>query len=91
MRGPVVYCAEAADNGTLEGLSVRVPLEYTEEYDGYFGAQVLDAAGVKREQAALYCPLEEAKYEPCKIRFIPYYAFANRGESDRKVYLPVYR
>ena len=35
---------------------------------------------------SLYHPVK-GDYRPAKLRYIPYYAFANRGESDMTVWL----
>lgn len=39
------------------------------------------------ETKPLYFPIEEAKVHPITARFIPYFAFANRGKSDMRVFV----
>lgn len=90
MCGPVVYCAEAVDNGDnlgdlyilKDGKINAVEGSLTELCD-------LEADGVRMaEQSELYADYE-AEFEPCRIRLIPYFAFANRGVSEMRVWLNV--
>lgn len=90
MRGPVVYCAEAADNGeNLGDLFIAAHGDISCDYDEMSQLYALIADGERRaEQTELY-----AKYDGrnthCKIRLIPYYTFANRGDSEMSVWLNV--
>lgn len=36
----------------------------------------------------LYQPYSP-QFSPCELTFTPYYTFANRGESDMRVWIPV--
>ena len=55
-----------------------------------FGIPALDVDGTRKLGAgALYAPADEIKYEPTRIRLIPYFAFANRGESDMRVWMNI--
>ena len=91
MRGPVVYCLEGVDNGQRLGdllLDARGQLAEAGEYGGL---PVIEAAGWQRPEPDgrwLYRRLTPA-LEKKKLTFIPYYAFANRGESDMRVWVPV--
>jgi len=98
-RGPVTYCAEEADNGgelhLLRVNEARVGLDcggvcvrMSEEL-GHRMA-LLDVPGrraVVREQAALYAKAAPIEEEDVTIRLIPYYAWANRGEGEMRVWL----
>ena len=89
MRGPVVYCAEGVDNGDIFSLAVSPELN-AESVDLGFGIPALDVDGTRKLGAgALYAPADEIKYEPTRIRLIPYFAFANRGESDMQVWMNI--
>jgi DUF1680 family protein len=49
----------------------------------------LEADGLRKNDkglSVLYIPAGEG-YEACQLRFIPYYAFANRGETDMRVWI----
>jgi hypothetical protein len=37
----------------------------------------------------LYRPLSQAEEREIAVRFVPYYAWSNRGESEMSVWLPV--
>ena len=90
--GPLVYCAEGIDNGgSLDALYLNRDLSATIQYDDRFCASVIDTAGWRKQAAhVLYQPLEDGEaFGQCSIRFIPYFGFANRGESDMSVWLPV--
>ena len=89
MRGPVVYCSEAIDNGELlRNTLIDVNSQITEEYTGEYHSPVLHMSGYRRitdKDAPLYSdglsPLHKTS-----IKLIPYYAFANRGESEMMVW-----
>ena len=92
--GPVIYCAEAIDNGGEVHKLYLDPeriadakISYSEE----LGRQVIDCNGflrVDEQTGKLYAPYSR-KFEPVTVRMIPYHCFANRGESDMAVYLNV--
>ncbi len=90
MRGPIVYCIESQDQ-PAEVFRCRVdasaPVKVLDETFG--GYPILEASGcVIPEQKALYAPVDEAaEPERCKLRYIPFYTFANRGEDDMQVWV----
>ncbi|NLI22798.1 MAG: glycoside hydrolase family 127 protein [Clostridiales bacterium] len=93
MRGPLVYCAEQADNGAgVAGLAFAEALACEEsEAFTHDGAVALTVKGFKAAFAG-----DEALYrnalpvwEAAEIRLIPYYLWANRGEGEMRVYLNV--
>ena len=89
--GPVVYCAEGVDNSEeLFDYYVDTNANAMVEFDPFFGANVLTLeAEVRkpRNEKALYFPADETKAEKKELKLIPYFAFANRGESDMRVWL----
>lgn len=87
-RGPVVYCMEGADNGeNLFALSVDTAGRIAEEPDPLTGLVRLSAKGFRDEPFRdLYRESEGAR-RPVDLRFIPYFAFANRGETDMEVWV----
>ena len=93
MRGPVVYCLEEADNGKeLYRLRLGTPGGYSvvHKKDLLEGVAAISFTG-KREKDwskdALYRPLEESVLEDKELRFIPYYAWANRGPGEMTVWV----
>ena len=91
LRGPIVYCAESVDNGAdLHSVSVSPDFTYTEEMDESIGLYALTVPCKRRipdpDEAALYSR-RRPRVENGSLRLIPYHAFANRGESDMRVWL----
>ena len=91
LRGPVVYCFEGADNeGPLQ--SLRIPRELKAEArlceDGVLkGNILLDVEGCRmRGGEELYSEKPPVK-EKALLRAIPYYAWANRGENQMRVWM----
>lgn len=84
-RGPVVYCAEGVDNVPhLRG--VFLSTEQPSVVSGKFGLSDLLCTGYRiKPSDALYQPWSE-DLEQIQLRLIPYYAFANRGESEMLVW-----
>lgn len=89
-RGPVVYCLEAVENGAqLRDVSLARDAVFTEELDEATGLVALTVEGARRrwEEPGLYRPLDSGAVTPQRLRFIPYFAFANRGESEMIVWV----
>ncbi|MBQ2955912.1 MAG: glycoside hydrolase family 127 protein [Clostridia bacterium] len=88
-RGPVVYCIEAADNGErIQDIRVDAQLDAKVEYCDTVKMPVVIVRGWRRKAEAgswLYRPVK-AEMEEMRVKFIPYYAFANRGPSDMQVW-----
>jgi DUF1680 family protein len=91
MRGPVVYCSEAVDNGELlRNIRLDITSPITEENtpEGY-AAPALFAVGYRRtvgEDAPLYYEGEDNE-DKIPLRLIPYHAFSNRGECEMQVWM----
>ncbi len=87
-RGPVVYCAEGVDNPLpLKGLLVDPKNGGNVVEDEKFIVPVIELDGfVRPESDELYFDYDES-FESQKIKLIPYYAYANRGESDMLIWL----
>lgn len=91
-RGPIVYCLEETDNGKdLHLVSIAedgcpavsekticgVPVK-TVELNGF--RQKRD------ENRGLYRVIQPAEKEPVRLKFVPYYTWANRGENEMQVW-----
>lgn len=87
MRGPVVYCAEGIDNGPdLKSVVLDHDGEFCIEKSEFL-LSVIKATGYRpRENEALYTEACD-DYEKIPLTLIPYYAFANRGETEMQVWL----
>lgn len=89
MMGPIVYCAEGVDNGgiNLHRLAYSTTLHPEVAFSELYKMNTLTVDGYLCEAStSLYRPLTDC-YTPTRIRLIPYYAFANRGESDMLVWM----
>lgn len=95
-RGPITYCLEQADNGPdLHLCSIdssraeaakAVPMEI-----GGRGMTVLEVPGMREapEEGPLYQSYAPVKTEPVTLKFIPYFAWANRGEGEMRVWVRI--
>ena len=99
MRGPVVYCAEEADNGkALREIHIKTPAKIKESITGEFGYDVttlsVKASRIKSEgegisSTSLYKVYTGKTEENIDLKLIPYYLWANRGEGEMSVYLEI--
>ena len=87
MRGPVVYCAEGVDNGSdIKSIALDINSEF-ELKESEFLLPVLKTTAYQiRETESLYYEAG-GDYEEIPFTLIPYYAFANRGESEMQVWI----
>lgn len=86
MYGPLVYCAETADNESVHTFfaDTAAPIEVAGEKYGVPGIKV---CGEKRVVSdGLYSEHPPVSAE-AKLNMIPYFAFANRGECEMLTYL----
>jgi uncharacterized protein len=97
-RGPVVYCLESTDlpDGTQMAdvkIAGNIQFEATYKPDLLQGVTVLEGTVNLQKQGdwsgKLYRDFDPGKSSQVKTRFIPYYAWANRGESEMSVWLPM--
>jgi hypothetical protein len=85
MRGAVVYCLEGKDNGA-DLQMLRISEQPNFEYDG----ENIIADGYREyPDESLYSEYSQAPAEPCKLTFIPYYRWGNRGENEMTVYVRI--
>ena len=92
MRGPLVYCLEEHDNGKNLHL-VKLPEEADvlpgEAIAALNGLPTLRAEGkrIVIEGEGLYRTAKCRKTEKADLTFIPYFAWANRGENEMCVWV----
>lgn len=92
-RGPFVYCLEGVDNGT-ELNCLRLPDDSKLDYE--FDSSLLSGVGVisgkgyrlqtSESKDSLYTNSKPVEKE-AKLKFIPYFAWANRGENEMEVWV----
>ena len=90
LYGPIVLCLEGVDNGKyLKGLRIKSDSEPSYGYCKELDLPTLKLAATRRVPSSeLYVPLKKNR-EECTAEFIPYFAFANRGESEMIVWVHV--
>jgi DUF1680 family protein len=103
MRGPLVYCLEQFDQRNLTSLfdaSLTSRGEFREQFrpDLLGGVMTLTHAATTParplESEPLYEPVSAAlspASRPVEVTLIPYYAWANRGQGQMEVWVPVER
>ena len=107
MRGPIVYCLEGQDIGTIPAASgkprindVAIPAdakfrEVPVTISGTTMIALETDALVTNDSAwdnnTLYRELRPAAKRKVKVRLIPYYAWDNRGIDDMSLWLPLAR
>ncbi len=100
-RGPLVYCMEDGDAGDNKLENLYLPSardEYAPQHMELEGRDILAISAklyVKRgddnEENLLYRELPDICFEKTDARFIPYFAWDNRGEEkNMRTYFPVY-
>ena len=95
MRGPLVYCLEEADNGKgLHLIHLGNEPGFTEEWNPGLlsGIVTVHSTGYRIsdenwDRHTLYAPAKEEKRIPVKLKWIPYYAWSNRGEGEMRVWI----
>ncbi len=91
-RGPLIYCLEQADNGAqLHRLALSRGAQFTERFEADLlgGVVTLSSPGLKQAgwaDDALYSE-RAPQYEPVTLKWIPYYAWANRGVGEMCVWV----
>ena len=75
MRGPLVYCMEGKYNGgSLDGIMLCEDGKFEEEYFETLGVPLLKTTGSRGGS-------------PAPLTLIPYFAQANRGADEMKVWI----
>jgi DUF1680 family protein len=97
-RGPIVYCLESPDlpkDVSVQDVAIRADAKLSDRYDPnqLNGVSVIEANLLVRPtgdwDGKLYRTLDGGAEREIKARFIPYYAWSNRGLSEMTVWLPL--
>lgn len=92
MRGPLVYCFEGADNGSVRELRLdrSVNPSVSDFIPDLLGGTVKLTAKAYRIS---YCDdiysSEDENLTPCEAVAVPYYTWGNRGENEMRVWMNV--
>lgn len=87
-RGPIVYCAEFADNnGSVENVAIPQGSTFTvseNTHSGFNSLHLIEAAANRTVRGAD----GKAKVDNCTITLTPYFSRAYRGSGDMKIWIP---
>ncbi len=87
MRGPVVYCLEGVDNGKdIKAISVNPADDFVAKEKEFLVPCIYGKGYIEKDNDELYFDADENTQE-IPLKFIPYYAYANRGETDMVVWV----
>lgn len=92
MRGPLVYCFEGADNGSVRDIRInRSVIPSLSEYAPHIlgGTVKLNAKAYRVSDCEDIYSSEPEKITPCEAVAVPYYTWGNRGENDMRVWMNV--
>ena len=82
--GPLVLCAESADNGkNLRDVRIRTLAGAKAANGEYF---TLDVKAERLHTSEALYSYEAPKTEECTLRLIPYFQWANRGKGDMQIW-----
>lgn len=88
MRGPVVYCVEGVDNGqNIHSVWVTDELNLEEKDSPELGCKILTVDAYRPVSCKALYRKASSQAEKQRLTLIPYFAFANRGESEILVWI----
>jgi DUF1680 family protein len=85
-RGPILFCAEGADNG---GDVLDLVLPDIAKLQSVFRPELLNGVQVVKGPATVYLTTKDGKTEAktIELQAVPYYVWANRGAGEMAVWL----
>jgi hypothetical protein len=93
-RGPLVYCAESADNPGISPATARLPREAAIEdrrrpdlFDGIVTLTAVGSTPTAADWNGQLYRATPAAWEPAPLTFIPYYLWDNREPGEMMVWL----
>lgn len=87
-RGPLVYCFEGVDNGSVKTLRIdRNTAPVVSLFSNDLQANTLSVKAKREEESEeLYSDVPPAVTE-CEATAVPYYTWGNRGETEMRVWM----
>ncbi len=83
--GPFVYCMEGVDNGESLGEISLVDGKADFGFDDKLSLPCFTHPAIRRKVEGLYS--DKVTITPINAKFIPYFAYANRGETDMRLWI----
>jgi DUF1680 family protein len=87
-RGPIVFCVEGVDNG---GRALNIVLPDEAKLEHWFRSDLLGGVAIVTAKAAAVDTSPDGKtlgQRPHPLMAVPYFAWANRGPNEMRVWLP---
>ena len=85
--GPFVMCMEGVDNGEHLGDVKLLGLDCRVEFDDTLGLPTIIHPAARETSEGLYFDVGSERTERFEAKLIPYFAFANRGETDMRIWV----
>lgn len=87
-RGPLVYCFEGVDNGSVKTLRIdRNTAPVVSLFSNDLQANTLSVKAMREEESEeLYSDVPPSVTE-CEATAVPYYTWGNRGETEMRVWM----
>lgn len=92
--GPIIYCLEDVDNGSnLHEIRLPLDVQFDVKYEENLlgGVNIIEVEGERVDRKwpieSLYSSQNSIEYTPSKLKFIPYYAWDNRGLGEMLVWV----
>lgn len=83
--GPFVYCMEGVDNGESLGEVMLACGKAKFYFDSKLSLPCFSHPAIRKTIEGLYS--DKVKITPINAKFIPYFAYANRGETDMRLWV----
>ena len=87
-RGPLVYCFEGTDNGSVKALRIdRDSMPRVSSFSEELQADTLSVKAFREEDRdELYSDMKPA-VTSCEATAVPYYTWGNRGGTEMRVWM----
>ena len=87
-RGPLIYCFEETDNGSVKALRIdRDSAPEISSFSEELQADMISVNAFREEDSGELYPDTPPATEPCTATAIPYYTWGNRGETEMRVWM----
>lgn len=87
-RGPLVYCFEGIDNGSVKQL--RLDRDSKPEMEGFseeLKSEMISVSAFREADSEELYPDTPPEVTPCKAIAVPYYTWGNRGLNEMRVWM----
>ena len=85
-RGPLVYCFEGVDNGSVKSLRLdRNAAPAVSLFSTELQANTLRVKAMREEESEELYSDVPPQVSPCEATAVPYYTWGNRGETEMRV------